>query len=503
MKKSNVPFDTSLRILLCICLLFINLHLVGQDMPGESFTIKSEYMGSEREVQVALPDGYNTWTNYDVQYMLDPVWNMKQRKSLLEFLRNNGMTPRTILVGIVSPDRNSDMLPIKSEGTPTGGNADKFIDFIGREVKPFIEEKYKTSGYNTFAGHSFGGFCVMYAFLKHPEYFDAYLVSDPSFWYGDELLVQMAKEKLPAIESGKVLFIGGREGNAYKSMGIASMEKVLEEHAPDDLDWKTVAYEDETHNSVTYKLNYDGIKFISQDFRNSAIEFIPHSGEVVPGEPVSVFLQSDTKLMKYTLDGSEPGFESEVFRDSLTLSEPATLKIKIPLKRSKLRPAFEGEFSKGEKLKGLKKKRNYAPGLNYTYYEGDWNKLPDFDTLKMIKQGAMIDRIDLNSLPKKEKFGCVFEGFFEAKESGYHYFSISSDDGIKFYIHDKLMINHDWRHSTYKSKSTVLYLEQGLHPVRFEYFQHQGGAEINLFSKLPKERPQPLDYNRFWRKSVK
>jgi len=373
--------NTIISILIVLLALFFTPILKAQNTPEESFTIHSEYMKSEREILVALPKGYNKWTSYDVQYMLDPNWNMERRYSLLKFMQGHGMTPKTILVGIVSPDRNSDMLPTHTKRVPTSGNAANFVDFITKEVKPFIEEKYKTTGHTTFGGHSFGGVCVMYTFLKSPKSFDAYLVGDPSFWYDDDLLMKMAKTELPKMKGlGKIVFIGGRKGSAYEGMGISRMEKVLKEYAPDDLAWKIIAYEDETHNSVSYKLNYDGIKFISQDYRNNKIKFIPEKGEVVPGVPLAVFLQSYNKEIRYTVDGTEPNFESEPFTDSVVLTKPAVVKIKIPLKQTNLRPAVKGEFKEGIKNKGIKNKRSFKQGLRYKYYEGDWKKLPKYDT---------------------------------------------------------------------------------------------------------------------------
>ncbi|AUP77991.1 PA14 domain-containing protein [Flavivirga eckloniae] len=497
MKKVSIKNHLSTLFILFILASGSLIH--AQDMPGESFTITSKYMEGDREIQIALPKGYNEWTEYDVQYMLDPKWNMKLRKSLLDFMHNNTMAPRIILVGVVSPDRTSDMTPSKLNNLPTSGNSENFIDFIGKEVMPFVESKYKTSGRNTFAGHSFGGLCVMHALLRSPEYFDSYLVGDPSFWYDNQLLVKLAKEKLPNV-GGKTLFIGARKGGPYKGMGIDSMEAALKEHAPDNLDWKIVAYEDETHNSVIYKLNYDGIKFISQDHRNSSIRFVPNQGEVIPGIPLSIFMMQPYEKLRYTLDGSEPDFNSEFMKDSVSISKPTTFKVKIPLKRDNTRPAISGEFVEGKKLKGIKKGKKYLAGLHYTYYEGDFKKLPDFDTLNSLKTGVVTKGFELQSFPKKTSFASVFKGYFEAKTSGYHYFALTSDDGLKFYIHDKLMINNDWRHAAFEQKSTVVYLEKGLHPIRYEYFQFDGGAEINLYYKAPGEKPGRLGFNRFWYK---
>ncbi len=502
MKIASIKINYQIAPLFILFILAHNTFLNAQNIPGDPFTITSKYMEGDREIRIILPDGYNEWTEYDVQYMLDPKWGMKRRKSLLDFMQYNGMAPKTILVGVVSPDRNSDMTPTKMANLPTSGNSENFIDFIGKEVKPFVESKYKTSGRSTFAGHSFGGLCVMHAFLRSPEYFDSYLVSDPSFWYDNQLLVKKAKEKLQNT-NGKVLFIGGRKGKAYKNMGIEAMEEVLKEHAPEGLDWKLVAYKDETHNSVVYKLNYDGIKFIAQDFRNSNIKFVPEQGEVIPDIPLSIFIMQAYDELRYTTDGSEPDLNSKLMKDSVLISKAATFKIKIPSKRTNTFPAVSGKFVEGTKLKGLKKSKKHASGLHYAYYEGDFNKLPDFDTLNIVKTGVVTKGFELKSFPKKQSFASVFTGYFEAKTSGYHYFGLSSDDGLKFYIHDKLMINNDWKHGADIDKSTVVYLEKGLHPIRYEYFQFEGGAEINLFYKAPGEKPDRLSFGRFWNKPSK
>jgi hypothetical protein len=210
-------------------------------------------------------------------------------------------------------------------------------------------------------------------------------------------------------------------------------------------------------------------------------------------------MQSHDKL-RYTIDGSEPNFESKFFKDSVVLSKPTILKVKIPSKRTNPLPANSGEFVEGKKLKSIKKGKKYVSGLRYSYYEGEFEKLPKFDTLNVLKTGTVTKNFQLKSFPKKQAFACVYEGFYEAKTSGYHYFALKSDDGLKFYIHNKLMINNDWRHAAFDEKSTVVYLEKGLHPIKYEYFQFDGGTEITLLYKAPNEKPGRLNFIKFWYK---
>ena len=53
--------------------------------------------------------------------------------------------------------------------------------------------------------------------------------------------------------------------------------------------------------------------------------------------------------------------------------------------------------------------------LRYRLYEGKWSKLPDFDALKPVAEGALPgQRIDIGLTERKEYFGIVFEGKIDA-----------------------------------------------------------------------------------------
>ena len=105
-------------------------------------------------------------------------------------------------------DRNRDFLPSHDEDVPTSGGADKFLEFISSELMPFMDENYPVKGEDILLGHSFGGVFTMFALLEEPELFDAYLAGDPSFWWDDGYMVDLAAEKLPSLKNkGAILFI--------------------------------------------------------------------------------------------------------------------------------------------------------------------------------------------------------------------------------------------------------------------------------------------------------
>src|SRR6185503_439915 len=156
-------------------------------------------------------------------------------------------------------DRTRDFLPSNNKDFPTSGGADKFLAFFKNELIPLIDKTYQTSGENLLFGHSFGGVFSMYALLMEPTLFSSYIAADPSFWWDNKFMNKFAAEKLSAAQGDKTIFITGREGEGYQGMGIPGMDSTLTSKAPKELNWKAVAYPNETHGSVKLKSIYDGL----------------------------------------------------------------------------------------------------------------------------------------------------------------------------------------------------------------------------------------------------
>ena len=63
--------------------------------------------------------------------------------------------------------------------------------------------------------------------------------------------------------------------------------------------------------------------------------------------------------------------------------------------------------------------------------------------------------------------------------AGYYRFTILADDGVRFWIDGQLVLD-EWRDGTLLPHSFDLYLPQGLHPLRLEYYENLGGAMVRL-----------------------
>ncbi len=75
-------------------------------------------------------------------------------------------------------------------------------------------------------------------------------------------------------------------------------------------------------------------------------------------------------------------------------------------------------------------------GLNYRCYEGQWDRLPDFSKLPVLRQGSTTN-FDLQVRTTDTNVALTFQGYFNAPQSGEYKFWLKSDDGSKLYIGDR------------------------------------------------------------------
>jgi len=54
--------------------------------------------------------------------------------------------------------------------------------------------------------------------------------------------------------------------------------------------------------------------------------------------------------------------------------------------------------------------------------------------------------------------------------------------GVRFWLKGKLLIN-DWRSAGLHNNNTEIHLEPGYHPLKLEFFEDSGEAQVYLFWK--------------------
>src|SRR5262245_1721221 len=82
-------------------------------------------------------------------------------------------------------------------------------------------------------------------------------------------------------------------------------------------------------------------------------------------------------------------------------------------------------------LQGLRVDLPQTTGTaTFAYYEGQWDKLPEFAKLKPVVTGT-IGAFDLGLARRGHDYAIKFEGFFKVEQPGQYLFNYSTDDGRK------------------------------------------------------------------------
>jgi alpha-L-fucosidase len=212
---------------------------------------------------------------------------------------------------------------------------------------------------------------------------------------------------------------------------------------------------------------------------------IKYSSEIFT-DSLSIQLSSSVlgSEIHYTLDGTDPNFKSEIYTSELKLTPDSSFVIKCAaFKNGKLISGNESKkFYKVKPISSLRKWLSQN-GVSYKYYEGVWEKIPNFSILQPVKSG-FTDSISISQKEKSEEYALTFLSYLKIPTDGVYTFYLESDDGSKMFINNQYEINNDGRHAM-QEKSIELALEKGFHKIDVQFFQAGGNHGLNIFWKGP------------------
>ena len=133
---------------------------------------------------------------------------------------------------------------------------------------------------------------------------------------------------------------------------------------------------------------------------------------------------------------------------------------------------------------------NTAAGLQYAYYEGSWDLLPNFDTLTPITTGVA-SSIDLSLRQRDNDFSLLFDGYVNAPTEGIYRFFLNSDDGSRLYIGGQLVVDNDGVHAVTEAEGSIA-LAAGLHALTIVYFEKSGDQELAASWTPPGQNKQTI-----------
>lgn len=286
---------------------------------GQIHTIPSKTLNENRDIQIYLPSSYDEYPNqrYPVLYLLDGESNFHYLTGFVQKLSKTPYPhiPEMIVVGIINTDRARDLTPTPQNQSSdnknrniqgeTGGNANFFL-FLETELMPYIEQNYRTTGFNSLIGHSFGGITALNHLLNGSQEIQAYIVHDPSIWWDDEVILKRFQSTTKDDFLHKKLFISQVDRNENQGElsahynGIQKLDAYLKERSFNHLNYQYVQYPNEDHGTIPLKGNLDGLRYIF-DGININIKAIPHNPNLVKEH-----YETLSKHLNFTFQPSEP-----------------------------------------------------------------------------------------------------------------------------------------------------------------------------------------------------
>ena len=206
-----------------------------------------------------------------------------------------------------------------------------------------------------------------------------------------------------------------------------------------------------------------------------------HAGGLFVGKPALVDIKNpnDNGDIRYTLDGTDPTAESEVFSSSFILQESTVVKAALFVGQNRvtnINTAYYRVLPASTK-----------PQITATHYYGnELYYVPDFTTL----QPAGTDRIYEFTFPEltitdgTNQLAAEFTSKLRIDIAGTYTFTTASDDGSLLYINGQQVVDNDGNHGVQERQGSID-LEPGLHDIRVTWFNGGGGLWLTTYLEGP------------------
>jgi predicted alpha/beta superfamily hydrolase len=195
-----------MKITFFLLLFLVSANVSAQNTPKVSSgkiermeNFQSQFV-APRNIDIWLPDGYNTKNKYNVVYMHDgqmlfdstQTWNKKEwcaDEIFAKLIAENKIEPCIIVAIWNTPERITEYFPnkifeniepevqksiLEKYGNGKKISSDNYLKFIVSEVKPYIDKHFSTNPgkeHTAIIGSSMGGLISVYAISEYPGIF--------------------------------------------------------------------------------------------------------------------------------------------------------------------------------------------------------------------------------------------------------------------------------------------------------------------------------------------
>jgi len=246
---------------------------------GHSINLASSYLKEDRTINIYLPENYqaNDTVKYPVIYILDGGLE-EDFLHLTGIVRFNTQSwiarfPPSIVVGIAGNTRKQDFtFAVKNldflkkagfpaSGFPKYGGSEAYMNFIEKELQPYLNKNYSVGSKRTIIGESLAGLFATEVLLKRPALFDDYIIISPSLWWdGGSLLNHAARLLSTHLKKPVNVYLGvpSKEEDTRMYAAAASLNQVIRKnkniHSVFDY------MPEELHSTVIHQAVYNAFK---------------------------------------------------------------------------------------------------------------------------------------------------------------------------------------------------------------------------------------------------
>ncbi len=254
-------FSKSILFVLC---LFMFTGLSAQVIYEE---FNSSKLGENRKLKIQLPRNYdiNTSKVYPIILVLDADYLFEPVAGNVDYYSYWEEMPEAIVVGVMQGgSRDQDGSYDDTNFFPADKGA-QFFEFIGLELIPHIDKKYRTAKFILAVGHEFTANFINYYLFKDPPLFNGYLSLSPD-------LAPTMEDRIPArlnqINS-KIFYYLATASNDLKPIREVTLElnEGLKVNTKENINYYFKDFEGASHYSLVGKAIPDALEEIFSIYR--------------------------------------------------------------------------------------------------------------------------------------------------------------------------------------------------------------------------------------------
>jgi len=235
---------------------------------GHAHVLRSSILSEDRILNIYLPPSYSSsdTTYFPVIYLLDGGTDEDfiHIVGLIQYLNFPwvDILKESIVVGVANVDRKRDFtypttIPKDKQTLPTQGGSFRFIEFLEKELQPYINYNFRTNGSTTIVGQSLAGLLAAEILVKRPSLFSKYIIISPSLWWDNRSLERSLpiSEPQPSSTRPSVYIAVGEEGDEMKEAVKGFYQTLLKKEKGNPNIYFDY-YPEETHATIYHRAVY-------------------------------------------------------------------------------------------------------------------------------------------------------------------------------------------------------------------------------------------------------